>query len=370
MSIILELRDRYSQGSITLLHKSSEDVLVANVFGILKNLPHSVVLWPWLTEITGVNYEATEEARVRFWQSQTVPIGKAEGSTKVDVVIETDAVLIFVEAKLDAEASIDTTHDPDRDQLTRNLDVGYSLAFRRLKDFRLIYLTTDEFEPPLVRDVCARRLGFDLNPSARPEDITSRLHWAAWETVGVALARAYQADSFTSTERHFALDLLAYLAKKDLWQSTLGDDELFYTDPLLTALTKSDSEFSKKHRKRRTRDQSWTRGAWSEAELRDFLHEFKNERGRALLKLIATYGGAVRQKTILSELAFLADWRDLQRLKSVINAACRDHNRARILSWGSGSGDQRLHELNPSLGALRDVVIAVAKSYEIKAHLL
>src|SRR4051794_40314489 len=119
MSIILELRNHYKHAGVTLIHDNSEDVLVGNVFGVLKNLPRQLVIWPWLSAVIGMEIADEEPSSIRFWESQTIPIGREEGSTKVDVVVAGTRVLVFIEAKLGADASPSTTHDKERDQLTR-----------------------------------------------------------------------------------------------------------------------------------------------------------------------------------------------------------------------------------------------------------
>ena len=52
-----------------------------------------------------------------FWETQRRPIGIREGITIVDLVLDSNFALVFVEAKLDAPASAGTTGDPDRNQL-------------------------------------------------------------------------------------------------------------------------------------------------------------------------------------------------------------------------------------------------------------
>ena len=60
----------------------------------------------------------------------------------------------------------------------------------------------------------------------------------------------------------------------------------------------------------------------------------------------------------------------LRALKNHINGECKQLDRARLLSVGSGSGPARRHEINPMLGSLRDLVIATARSFEIDWQLL
>ena len=47
MAIILTLCDRETHVGITLVHHTSEHVVLGNVFGIVKNLPYDAVLNPW-----------------------------------------------------------------------------------------------------------------------------------------------------------------------------------------------------------------------------------------------------------------------------------------------------------------------------------
>ena len=64
-----------------------------------------------------------------------------EKETHVDLTIETSNKLIFIEAKYKADISKNTTHDPNRDQIIRNLDVGSWAAKKRAKEFYFILLT-------------------------------------------------------------------------------------------------------------------------------------------------------------------------------------------------------------------------------------
>ena len=64
-----------------------------------------------------------------------------EKETHVDLTIETSNNLIFIEAKYKADISKNTTHDPNRDQIIRNIDVGSWAAKKRAKEFYFILLT-------------------------------------------------------------------------------------------------------------------------------------------------------------------------------------------------------------------------------------
>lgn len=73
-------------------------------------------------------------------------------------MLESVASLVFAEVKMGAGPSAGTTSDPERDQLTRNLDVGYVGALRDKKQFALIYITPELAMPDNcgIRAECAR----------------------------------------------------------------------------------------------------------------------------------------------------------------------------------------------------------------------
>src|SRR5205085_1423225 len=125
----------------------------------------------------------------------------------------------FVEVKMDAPASSRTTHDPNRNQLIRNLDIGFCRATKVNKAFALIFLTPELQQPDLVRAVRDYSAPFPANPQISPNVISKCLYWTPWATVADATATALAKGSLSKSESKFALDLLSYLAKKGLWQN-------------------------------------------------------------------------------------------------------------------------------------------------------
>ena len=109
-------------------------------FGSSKNLSAKHVLAPWLRAVTSIS-AADAGWAISFWEKQARPIGVREGNTNVDLVLDSDRALVFVEVKLDAPASAGTAHDPDRNQLVRNLDIGFRRATEAGKQFALIFVT-------------------------------------------------------------------------------------------------------------------------------------------------------------------------------------------------------------------------------------
>jgi hypothetical protein len=351
MAIILDLRNRLTHAGIALVHPTSEHVVLANVFGVLKNLSSIAGINPWL-KLTTAN--------------QHKPMGSIEGSTEVDLVMESEGSLVFVEVKMAAEPSSGTKADPERNQLIRNLDVGYSCAEQAGKAFALVYVTPDLVKPDIVARIQTQSASFPANPKTEEQAIKSCLYWTSWGSIGDVLAESVVSRRLSEIEHCFGLDVLAYLASKCLWKNTLPDNQLFYEDKLYRSLRASESPFVPYPARNIERYQAWRRKAWDESRLRSFLSELRPEY-KALLKLLADAGGALRQHTIMEQLPFLMgkSSRSLGGLKSHINAGCKQLDCAPVLSEGSGSGDRRLHEINRDLRELRGVVIEVSRQFEI-----
>jgi hypothetical protein len=304
MAIILDLRNRLSHAGIPLVHPTSENVVLANVFGVLKNLSPITGINPWLKLTTANKLTPSSQWHFSFWQRQHKPIGSIEGSTEVDLVIESEASVVFVEVKMAAEPSSGTKADPERNQLIRNLDVGYSCAKQERKAFALVYVTPDLVKPDIVARIQTQSASFPANPKTDEEAIKSCLYWTSWGSIGDVLAESVVNHCLCEIEQKFALDVLAYLACKCLWKNTLPDNQLFYEDKLYRSLRASESPFVPYPARNIEKYQAWRRKAWDESRLRSFLSELRPEY-KALLKLLADAGGAVRQHTIMEQLPFL-----------------------------------------------------------------
>ena len=129
--------------------ENSEDALTWNVFRTLMKLPARI----WLPAVFAPIPFSDEECRdavFYFWRQFPAPRTRPvlEGKTHVDLTVETPRKLIFVEAKYKSNLSADTTHDSDRDQIIRNVDVGSWAARQIGKEFFFTLLTSEANSAP------------------------------------------------------------------------------------------------------------------------------------------------------------------------------------------------------------------------------
>jgi hypothetical protein len=136
-----------------LSNPNSEDYVTWNVFTLLKRIPPER-RWPWFAELANqenpaipLNLADAEVSTPQLWNLVSSPKGyenasrlrmmqsenevwrkraqnpkPVEGSSEIDIVIETDRSIVLVEAKLGSDASKKTTYDPLRNQVARNID--------------------------------------------------------------------------------------------------------------------------------------------------------------------------------------------------------------------------------------------------------
>ena len=220
VAIILTLRDHETHAGSTLVHQKSEDVVLGNVFGIVKNLPYDAVLNPWLAGVTADTIPEADDWLLSFWERKPFPQGIREGSTNVDLDLNSTPGVVYAEVKMDAGPSTGTRHSEKRSQLVRNLDVGYAQAERDGKAFAVVYITPDATEPPEVAEIRRTERFFPNNPGVDSDDIWCRFYWCNWASVGKTVYLALENGLLEGTEKKLALDLLAYLKKKGLWNDT------------------------------------------------------------------------------------------------------------------------------------------------------
>ena len=138
---------RYSRGIVKGLSylgsENSEDAMTWNVFKTLEKSNPEIWFSEIFPQIILDKDEQFIDPVLRLWDKYFPPLSRSipEGETHVDLSIETSNKLIFIEAKYKADISKKTKHDPNRDQIIRNIDVGTWAAKKRAKEFYFVLLT-------------------------------------------------------------------------------------------------------------------------------------------------------------------------------------------------------------------------------------
>jgi len=138
---------RYSGGIVKglsyLSSENSEDAMTWNVFKTLEKSNPEKWFSKIFPQIVRDKDEQFLDPMLRFWDKYFPPLSRPfpEGETLVDLTIETSNKLIVIEAKYKTDVNKSTKHDPNRDQIIRNIDVGSWAAKKRAKAFYFVLLT-------------------------------------------------------------------------------------------------------------------------------------------------------------------------------------------------------------------------------------
>ena len=212
-----------------IVRTTSEDLLTANVFGILKNLDPTVWLRRFLGEaIKGKDFSrhTFEGLSFEFWKRYRPPANRKfrEGISEVDVTISYKDGIIFIEAKYLAPVSLRTSNDPRRDQVIRYLDLAAYHFLNHpdsVKEFYFV-LIIDTEKPPwiLTRYKSQTNLFKGLTHHGlfqMNQDIGSVLSkgigWLTWKQLRKIL-EITRGQFRTGVERKFVEDLIVYLDYK------------------------------------------------------------------------------------------------------------------------------------------------------------
>lgn len=147
--------DRYDREFLTMRgsqresmrSENSEDTLTWNVFRSLAQIDPAM----WLPKLFDRTFQqqiaASTAVSVRLWPRVPAPptlrlLQGDEGESEIDVLIECDAFVWFVDAKFRSDNSERTTNNPNRDQILRNIDVGSWYA--GVRDFYFSLLMRDQ----------------------------------------------------------------------------------------------------------------------------------------------------------------------------------------------------------------------------------
>jgi len=125
-----------------LSSENSEDALTWNTFRSLQQI--NPVLWypDMFTRAFGGECTPPQKIDIHLWFPVSPPpeLRQDEGDSEIDVLIETENSVWAIEAKFKSDISTRTTHNPDRDQILRNIDVGSRYAGMRNYYFALLFL--------------------------------------------------------------------------------------------------------------------------------------------------------------------------------------------------------------------------------------
>lgn len=225
--------DRYDPAFATMngrklwnLHsENSEDAVTWNVFRSLRQMDPAV----WLPELARRGFPDTEPppadgAVVRLWRSVAPPPalvagGGDEGESEIDIAIEGQNWVWFIEAKYRSPIQPGTKRRPERDQVLRNIDVGSWYAGVRPFYFSLLVASPEK--SPLgvakieqYRDFKKTRA---LLQDHRPDQLANlrAVTLLTWPDVAAVLAHARDLVMRTD-ERHYAERALEWMREKGL----------------------------------------------------------------------------------------------------------------------------------------------------------
>lgn len=207
-----------------VLRESSEDLLTANVFGVLRHIQPALWMTPMLREAfpaQRIPECRTKDFRLALWKKFPAPASRSadEGQTEVDVHLAFGETVVFIEAKYGSPLSPGTEHDPSRDQVIRLLDVAYA----NLVDAQffpcsplVLVIGPSSTEPELVTRYRERDAVLGALPAlrARPDGakianfLADRVGYLSWRRLADILST--RAARGSSLEAAFLVELAGY----------------------------------------------------------------------------------------------------------------------------------------------------------------
>jgi hypothetical protein len=197
--------------------ENSEDVITWNVFRSLAQIDPALWLLKLQEAVFGSSQTtpAPTASTVRLWVPTIPPIGlrsfqKDEGASEVDVVVETEFSVWFIEAKFKSDISTGTTNNPDRDQVLRNIDVGS--WFAGVREFYFALLVADPARSPKGVGAVARYRDALPEMQHRPDGLKNVRGVAlmTWRQIAEVLATCAAAAT-REDERTYATRALDFL---------------------------------------------------------------------------------------------------------------------------------------------------------------
>jgi len=237
--------------------EDSEDLLTWNIFATLKqSQPLSRWLVPWLQTCFTDPPRVLNNAQIHLWPGRqrkpTYPSpperdawlrehyrqssatllqtwaekqGRMEGSTEIDVAIETDEALVFVEAKYLSDVGISVTYDPWRDQIARCIDVGTYHAKERAFFFILLTPRWPDEYAQNSRLYHYKLREYQQNPAALRTKLPHRVTGGnpiAFELMSQRITQAYWDDLINLADEQAKQGNVLDISTSD-WQQAMED---------------------------------------------------------------------------------------------------------------------------------------------------
>lgn len=209
----------------SLRSENSEDALTWNVFKSLAQVDPAVWL-PLLSKRTfrGSQVAAPAQiATVHLWKTVDPPLSlrlhqRDEGPSEIDVIIETERSVWFIEAKFKSDISVGTTNNPTRDQVVRNLDVGSWYA--GVREFYFALLVMDEERTPKGVEVLRRCVAAVPKLNHRPDGMANikGLGLLRWSDLAEVLDTC-ATDAPRRQERAYAERAVSWLRERGMFTS-------------------------------------------------------------------------------------------------------------------------------------------------------
>jgi hypothetical protein len=211
-----------------ILRESSEDLLTANVFGILRHLRPGIWLIPLMRAAFPhhrIDPVLNESVKLTLWKKIEPPPnrGAHEGLTEVDVHVTFDQQVLLVESKYTSAISTGTANDAQRDQIIRLLDVAHSSmvdgSLFPMSPFVLL-IGSWPSEPELVTRYRSAggvmgalpHLQSRADGEAIASYISKRVGYLSWFDLAKVLTARF--EHATSLEAPFLVELAGYLRHK------------------------------------------------------------------------------------------------------------------------------------------------------------
>lgn len=130
--------------------ETQEDAMVWNVFRTLNQIDRKL----WVEQLFYIAFQnelshPTDQIQIKLWKKIRPPKSLTinEGKTDIDIIIESDTFVWFIEAKYKTDIVLNTGNRQTRDEIIRNIDAGTNYSRKRHFYFSLLIL--DRYNSPI-----------------------------------------------------------------------------------------------------------------------------------------------------------------------------------------------------------------------------